>query len=167
MGDVQNLTGRDAIAKLRTLAKGEICHFVTFTGAFEIQSRPMSTQEVENDGSIWFISNMDSHVTKEVEQNAQVQLLYSNKGSQDYISIEGEAEIVDDQVLIDKYWTPIAKAWFPEGKEDPAIRLICVRPTEAFYWDTKHGKLVSFLKIVAGVLTGKTMDDSVEGTLKV
>ena len=38
-----------------------------------------------------------------------------------------------------------------------------VRPQGGYYWDTKHGKVVSFLKIAAGALTGKTLDDSIEG----
>ena len=44
---------------------------------------------------------------------------------------------------------------------------IKVTPSEGYYWDTKHGTAVAFLKMAASVITGKTMDDSVEGTLEV
>jgi len=39
-------------------------------------------------------------------------------------------------------------------------------PEEGYYWDTKHGQVVAFAKQVAGAMMGKTLDDSIEGTLK-
>jgi len=33
-------------------------------------------------------------------------------------------------------------------------------------WDTKHGKTISMLNIMMGVVTGKTMDDAVEGKVR-
>lgn len=59
------------------------------------------------------------------------------------------------------------KVWFEKGKNDPMITLIKVDPTQGYYWDTKHGKAVAFLKIAVSLLTGNTMDDSVEGKLNV
>ncbi|MEJ7604655.1 MAG: pyridoxamine 5'-phosphate oxidase family protein, partial [Kofleriaceae bacterium] len=64
-------------------------------------------------------------------------------------------------------WSPLLKTWFTEGLDDPRITLIRVRPTEGYYWDTKHNRFVVFAKMVAGAITGKTLDDSIEGTLKV
>jgi hypothetical protein len=38
---------------------------------------------------------------------------------------------------------------------------------DGYYWDTKHGHAVALVKMIAGALSGKTLDDSIEGTLKV
>ena len=57
------------------------------------------------------------------------------------------------------------KTWFQEGKDDPDLTIIRVQPTAVYYWDTKHNRMVAGLKIAASLLTGKTMDDSVEGEL--
>jgi hypothetical protein len=59
------------------------------------------------------------------------------------------------------------KTWFNDGKEDKDISLLRVRPEEGHYWDTKNNKVVSLAKIAIGALTGKTMDDSVEGKIEV
>ena len=53
------------------------------------------------------------------------------------MSIFGTAEILFDKNKVEEMWTPIAKAWFTEGKDDPAISLIKVTPQEGYYWDTK------------------------------
>lgn len=56
--------------------------------------------------------------------------------------------------------------WFQDGPDDPDLTLIRVQPQHARYWDTKHNKMVMWAKMAASVVTGKTMDDGVEGTLK-
>jgi hypothetical protein len=38
---------------------------------------------------------------------------------------------------------------------------------DGYYWDNKHGNAVAFAKITLGAMLGKTLDDSIEGTLKV
>lgn len=45
--------------------------------------------------------------------------------------------------------------------------MIQVTPAEGYYWDTKHNKVIVLAKMVAGMLTGKTLDDSIEGRLRV
>ena len=58
------------------------------------------------------------------------------------------------------------KTWFTEGVDDPRITVIKVTPEDGYYWDTKHGTIVSFAKQLVGAAIGQTLDDSIEGTLK-
>jgi hypothetical protein len=51
--------------------------------------------------------------------------------------------------------------------DDPRITAIIVDTQEGYYWDNKHGNAVAFAKMVTGAIVGKTLDDSIEGTLKV
>ena len=62
---------------------------------------------------------------------------------------------------------PIVKTWFTEGVDDTRITVIRVQPNEGYYWDTKHGSAVSGIKMLIGAAIGKTLDDSIEGTLRV
>ncbi len=168
MGDTKNLVSDDAVEKIKKLAEpADICHFVTSLSKIPFSTRPMSTQKVDDDGNVWFMSDKNSTKNHDVQDDDRVQLFYSHQSSSEYLSIYGTAEIVFDQDLIDEMWTPIAKAWFTEGKEDPAISLIKVTPHEGYYWDTKNNKMISLIKIATSIVTGKTMDDGVEGKLKV
>lgn len=54
MGDIKNLENKPAIEKIIELAKDQTCLFCTFTGEFAIATRPMSTQAVEEDGTVCF-----------------------------------------------------------------------------------------------------------------
>ena len=169
MGDTKNLISNDAIEKIKELAQSaNTCHFVTALSQTPLSTRPMATQKVEDDGSVWFMSDKDSIKNQEIEEDNEVQLFYSNQSSSEYLSLFGEAEIIFDKDLIAEMWTPIAKAWFTEGKDDPAISLIKVTPKEGYYWDTKSNKMVALIKIATAMVTGNKMDDGgVEGTLKI
>jgi general stress protein 26 len=59
------------------------------------------------------------------------------------------------------------KTWFTEGEDDPRITVIQVTPGQGYYWDTKHNRAIAFAKMVVGAITGKTLDDSIEGKLRV
>ena len=55
--------------------------------------------------------------------------------------------------------------WFTEGVDDPRITVIEIEPFDGYYWDTKHGNAVVGIKMLIGAALGKTLDDSIEGTL--
>ncbi len=166
MGDIMNLSGNEAVEKIKEMAEGKICLFCTYEDS-EVVSRPMSTQKVEDDGTIWFFSDKNSVKNDQIVTDNKVYLMYADTSKQHYLSLIGYAEIVFDKNKIDELWTPIAKAWFEEGKDDPDITLLKVMPDNGHYWDTKNGKLVSTIKIAIAAMTGKEMDGSIEGDLSV
>jgi general stress protein 26 len=167
MGDIQNLSNEDAIRKMQELAGNEVCLMCTFGEDEEMTFRPMSTLKVDDHGHFWFFSDRRSHKDEQIDEYNKVYLLYSVPGKQNYMSVQGSAILSNDKAKVDELWNPIAKAWFKDGKDDPYISVIEVTPHKAHYWDTKHGKMVSFLKILASVVSGKTSDDGVEGELHI
>ena len=168
MGEVKNLKRDEAIDKLKELVtNADMCMFVTSLSQLPLTARPMSTVDVDDEGNIWFISKKSSEKNKAIATDNRVQLFYASKGSSEYVNVYGEAVISYDKKRAEEVWTPIAKAWLTEGVDDPELSLIKVTPVDTYYWDTKHGKLVSLIKVATAVLTGKTMDDGVEGKIKV
>ena len=39
-------------------------------------------------------------------------------------SLSGRARLSSDPKLIEKFWSPWAAAWFPQGKDDPDVVLL-------------------------------------------
>lgn len=168
MGTKQDLQNKDAIKKIQELVEAaNICLFATQLTQIPLSVRPMSTSKVDEEGYIWFFSKNDSDKNEHILEDDQVQLLYSNNSSSEYLSLYGHAEIVRDRNKIEELWTPIAKAWFTEGKEDPSITLLKITPKEGHYWDTKNGKVISLIKIAVSVITGVTSDSGIEGKVKI
>ncbi len=169
MGNVKNLSAADAVEKIREIAKdANICMFVTDLSSLPLAGRPMATQEVDEEGNIWFMSGRNSEKNKEIHNDDKVQLFYSHTSNYEYLSIFGRAEIVNDRSKIEELWTPMAKTWLKEGKDDPDISLIKVMPEDAYYWDTKNNKMISLIKFAMGTIGITPKDDGgIEGKLKV
>lgn len=59
------------------------------------------------------------------------------------------------------------KTRFTDGVEDSRITVIKVAPIDRYYWNTKHGNLVAGVKMLIGAAIGKSLDDSIEGTVSI
>ncbi len=165
----ENFAYKEAIEKLKDLAmKIDIGMFCTHTsGTKHVYAVPMSTQEVDDNGSIWFLMSAESESFKHLLEDPEICLLYSNPANYSFMSIHAGTNHSRNQEKIDKYWNPMIAGWFEKGKEDPLIRVVEVKPHEAHYWDTKSNKLATFFKIALSGITGSDADVGREGDLKI
>ena len=165
----KDLHSREATEKIRELAeKAKSCFFCTRSSAGQaFATRPMSIQKVDDEGNLWFLSSKDSHKNAELQMDPGVQLLFQGSHYSDFLNVYGEATVTDDKQIIKSLWEPMLKTWFTGGVDDPRISAIQVKPSDGYYWDTKNGLAVSFAKQIVGAISGKTLDDSIEGKLKV
>lgn len=165
----ENLTQKEAIKKIKELSENaRVCMFATELDRLPVNSRPMSLQETDDNGNLWFISSETSNKNFEIKEDNRVQLYFMNNSDSEYLSVYGEAFVYTDRATIEDKWSPMANAWF-DGKDDPNVSIIRVEPKETYYWDTKAGKIVSLLSFAAAAITGNKTDnsDGVEGTAKI
>src|SRR5215217_2837956 len=99
---VENLTHKKAIEKLKELSESaRICMFCTNLTELPMNSRPMSLQECDQEGNLWFISSAESNKNFEIEEENKVQLFFMNNGNAEYLSIYGKAFIYKDKNTIE------------------------------------------------------------------
>lgn len=167
MNTTENLNNKEAIDKLKSLVEEiTICLFCTDLKTDDGSTcRPMSAIKVCDQGNIWFFSEKDSDKNKAIASDKNVQLFFSHPAKGSYLVVNGEAEIILDKKKIEELWTPVAKIWFKEGKEDSNISIIKVTPTTAYYWDTDGNRMTNFIKMVASVVTGTNLVNSEEGSI--
>ncbi len=165
----KDLYDAEAGKKIKELAsKNNTCFFCTrIESGQPLTVRPMSVQKMDEDGNFWFLSANDSHKNQEIQQDNHVHLLFQGSAHSDFLSLYGVATISTDKALIKELWEPILKTWFTEGVDDPRITAIKVETERGYYWDNKHGDAIALLKMAAGAVMGKTLDDSIEGQLTV
>lgn len=165
-----DMSGSQAVNKIKELVeKAQNCFFVT-SAVVEGSSgaRPMNVRKVDDEGNLWFLSASDSHVNEELGIDPDgVHLYFQGSPHAGFLHLQGTATVSRDKAMIHELWEPILKTWFTGGEEDARITVIKVTPNGGYYWDTKHGTLVAGIKMVIGAIAGKTLDDSVEGTLSV
>jgi len=149
--------------KFRELIKDiDVAMLVTETGDGSLRSRPMVTQATDFDGELWFFTDHHSAKVLEIQADRHVNVSYADPRSQKYISVSGIAELSTDRHKIKELWNPFAKAWFPDGPDDPRLALLRVRPTTAEYWDSASGLAVTIAGMVKAATTGERLKNAGE-----
>jgi len=106
---------------------------------------PMTTQRVDEEGSLWFFSGKEHQHYKDITEDNKVQLLYSDDKERKYISVYGKAFIELDRELMEELWDPELNKWF-DGKEDPGLVLLKVVVESAHFWDAEENKVLSLIE---------------------
>ncbi|MFB5944202.1 pyridoxamine 5'-phosphate oxidase family protein [Albibacterium profundi] len=163
----ENLYNQVAIDKLKGLVDEiEIGMLATYPANSKyIHSVPMSHQEVDEQGNIWFLFSSESETFQHIEHDSNTSLLYSDADNYSFLSINGTAEINKDRTRIEKYWNKMVEGWFDRGIDDPRVRVLKIIPNEAHYWETKSNKLVTLFKVASRAITGKDIDTGEQGDL--
>lgn len=144
------------ITKIAELTRGIKFAMVTFVNhEGHLHAAPMTTQDEDFNGTVWFIGSKDSDLVRSIPGNAQVNLGYSDTAGHNYVSINGKAELVNDKAKLDELWSDGYNAFFEQGKEDPNVQLIKVVGNGAQYWEGS-GRVVSMIKMAKAAITGDT-----------
>jgi len=162
----KNLEQQKALKKFKKLVeKIRTCMFITNSISEHEHTRPMATMEVEDNGTLWFFTDIRSIKVEEVNMDRTVHLTYAHPGKESYLDVWGNASVITDKQKIKDKWSAIVKAWFPDGVNDPNLALLKVQPTEVYYWDSETGKMIQFLKMAASIVSGQRLADGAEGKL--
>lgn len=162
----ENLYNDKARKKLQEMAENiDFTMMATNLKKAPIHMIPMSTKKVDDQGNIWFLSNKNSTHNQNLLDNPNLHLIYVDKSDMEFLNVYGTATITTDRNVIDELYGKSDDAWF-DGKDDPNITAISVKPTEAYYWDPKGNKLVTLVKMGVSAITGDEPDTMDFGALK-
>ena len=91
----QDLIGAEAIERIRAVVKKtDTCFFCTaVTTGGSGATRPMSVQEVDSAGTLWFLSANDSHTNAEIAEEAAVRLFFQGSEHSGFLTLTGRARI--------------------------------------------------------------------------
>ena len=124
----------DARRIAELLREIDICMLVTRTDG-TVRGRPMSNNgKVEFDGDSWFFTYRDTPKVEEIEADPRVELAYIGTERGAWISIEGSAEIVEDDERKSDLWEKSLEQWFPEGPDDDKLVLLKVSADRVHAW---------------------------------
>lgn len=161
----KDLRNEKAIEKIKKIVeKNPVCFFTTNLIHTPLQSRPMSTRDVDEEGNLYFLSARTSNKNIDVEDDPVVQLFYANESDSEYLSIYGEARVYADRKTIEENWSNMARVWF-DGKNDPDVTVIQVVPKDAYYWDSKSNRMFTLIKMALSATTGYSTEIGEEGKL--
>ena len=148
----------EELEKLKSIIKDVEVAMLTTNDGGVLRSRPMQTQQAEFDGDLWFFTSSNTHKAEEIEKDNRVNVSYAAPADNSDVSISGTAEIVTDKAKMEELWSPILKAWFPKGLDEPDIILLKVNANQAEYWDSASSSLVQAFGLLKSLVTGERAD---------
>lgn len=127
--------------------------FTTLDDQGKLVSRPLVAQEVKEDGDLWFFTARGTSQVDQIALNPRVNVSFGSRSA--WVSVSGDAEVVDDLGKARALWNPIVEAWFPDGPETPGLVLVRVDSHSAEYWDTPGGVVTNVLQWAKSRVTGQ------------
>jgi general stress protein 26 len=149
------MTADDTRTVAELLKRERFGFLTTITVDRRLTSRPMTLQEAEFDGDLWFFAERDSNPVRHIAASPEVNLGAGSGGS--WVSLTGDAEVVEDAARKRELWNSAVEAWFPQGPDDDSVVLIKVHADSAEYWDSP-GRLATLLSFAKAKVTGERIE---------
>lgn len=132
-----------------------------------LASRPMTPLEMDADGALWMIGSRRTLAPAFAGDagRAMVNLAFVDAGDNDYVSVAGEADLVDDAARKEALWNAMARPWF-DGPGDPDLTLVRVRPRHAEVWDGPDSAATRLFAVAASVVAGREIGMGHKETLE-
>jgi len=89
---------------------------------------------------VWMGTNVNSAKVREITGDPRATLYYQRGDNSGYVTLRGQAEIVDDPVLKEKYWRPHWTAFYP----DPERMYVLI------HFTPENGEVVSLTQGIRG-----------------
>lgn len=119
--------------------------------------QPMTAFTEPDLGLVWFFTRADTELAQSIQEGKEAMMVVQD-GQKFHACVSGELTLQHDTGRIDTYWNPVVAAWYPEGKADPRLTMLCLDVKDAQVWVSEGGPLKFAFEIAKAHATGTTPD---------
>lgn len=121
--------------------------------------QPMTTLiDDDHETPFYFLTRDDTDLARAVAAGADRGLYVFQEEGELWASVLGRLTISTDRAVVDRFWNPVVAAWYPDGKDDPHIRVLTFEPSDAQVWIQTEGPLRFGWAVAKANVTGETPD---------
>ena len=130
------------------------------SGMLEVGGRivPMTHNLEPEDGNIWFLTAKGTDMAEAAAKGESSRYIVCNDAEAIYAVVEGALSVSEDRAKLDQVWSVMASAWYEEGKEDPDLVLVCLKPKAAEVWLGPESGLKFVWSVAKSKVTGEEPD---------
>jgi general stress protein 26 len=143
----------DTVAEIMKDTRIAVLTYLAEDGS--LVSTPMGTQEFEDPGTVWFLTERDTDKVRAILADPRVNVAYAS--GEGWVSLTGTARVSDDRAKLKQLWDLSAGAFMSGGPEDESNVLLEVSGSSAEYWDSP-GKVASVIELAKGLVGRGTPD---------
>jgi general stress protein 26 len=119
-----------------------------------LRARPLEARPDREAGIVWFLTDVRSGKDEEVMSSPDIGLVFIDCRDHAYLSITGRAEVLRDPARAAAIWKGTDQVWWPDGADDPTLRVLRIEPKTAELWDGPSSSIVAAFEFVKARLTG-------------
>ncbi|CAN7423693.1 pyridoxamine 5'-phosphate oxidase family protein [Phenylobacterium sp. LjRoot225] len=124
-------------------------------GAEPQHFQPMTAFLERSDNRMWFFTYKDTDLAEAVANGAPAMFVFQD-GREFYACVGGQLRVEYDRERMNRYWNALVAAWYPEGKDDPRLTMLCLEARDAEVWIAEGGPLRYVWEIVKANATHAT-----------
>lgn len=126
------------------------------TGGAASHTQPMTAFVERKTNQIWLFTRTDTELAREIAEGKSAMFVFQQRDFQ--ACIGGQLTLQHHTDRIEKYWNAVVAAWYPEGKADPHLTLLCLDCDDAQVWISQGGPVKFVWEIAKANATHKTPD---------
>lgn len=103
--------------------------------------QPMTAFLDRAENKLWFFIYKDADLAESVGAGGGEAMFVFQEGRQFYACLGGVLRVQYDRERMDNYWNAHVAAWYPEGKDDPRLSMLCLDARDAEVWIADGGPI--------------------------
>lgn len=107
-----------------------------------LRARPLEARTNRDAGIIWFVTDVRGAKDDEIDAAHDIGLVFIDEDDRAYLSITGCAIVRRDTAKAKDIWRKTDNTWFPDGSDDPNVRVLRIEPITAELWDGPSSAVV-------------------------
>ena len=94
--------------------------------------QPMTAFCEPDKGLVWFFTRNDTDLARAATgEGGQAMFIVQAKDQTFQACIGGRLTQNADRTRMNRFWNPVVAAWYPDGKDDPRLTLLCLQVADA------------------------------------
>lgn len=129
-------------------------------------SQPMTAYfDRDYPGALHFYASRDGDLFQSIIGGEDAMVHFVAKGHDLFACVAGHLVVETDETKIDRFWNPVAAAFYDKGREDPNLVMLRFDAGEAQIWKADKGNFITYLvKGLIGETAGRDHDSNVART---
>jgi general stress protein 26 len=97
-------------------------------------AQPMTAHFDDEQGPLWFYAHKSSRIAQSADTGQPAVFNYVGKDHDLYACVHGEVVVSQDRSAIERFWSEEVARWYPGGRDDPDLAILCFTPSSAQIW---------------------------------
>lgn len=129
------MTEQNRIARVWDIIEKTRVGMLTTQFSGGLRARPLEARADRDAGVIWFVTDVHGAKDDEIGAAHDIGLVFIYEDDRTYLSITGRAFVMRDTAKAKDIWRKSDDTWFPDGSDDPNVRVLRIEPVTAEIWD--------------------------------